>query len=166
MNIALTGPRDLSEFDKKDIQNYINTIAQENEISILAYRSIEVEVFKFYISNPELAEKLTIYTFQNIDELPETLNKSIRFLISQGAKYRSLNFEKPVVKRDDFINAWQKILERCDSVVSFYDNEKLALMIPIDEAKIMKKKAIVYNLPGINADRYNLPLERKMRNVE
>lgn len=166
MKIALTGPKELSEFDKLEIENYLKAIINEHEVFILAYRSIEIEVFKFFVNNPEHANKLNIYTYQNLDELPNTLNKTIRFLISQGAHFRSFNNESDVIKREIFINSWRQIIERCDTVVSFYDNEKIALMIPIDEAKEMNKKAIIYYLPGNNIDKYNQEINKKMRNVE
>lgn len=166
MKIALTGPQELTDYDKKDIETYLRAIVHEHEIILLAYRSIEIELFKFFINNAEFASKLTIYTFQNLDELPESLNQSIRFLISHGANYRSFNHDESLVKRDVYVAAWRSIIERVDTVVSFYNQEKITLMIPIDEAKAMNKKGIIYYLPGYNIDKFQQTADKKMRFVE
>lgn len=163
MKIALTGPSELTEYDKKDIENYVDAVVREHEIFILAYRSIEIEIFKYFVNHSEYASRLTIYTFQNLDELPETLKTPIRFLISKGANFRSFNHEEVLVKRTTFVNAWQTIINNIDLVVSFYDNKKTTLMIPIDEAKMKKKKGIVYYLPGSNIDKFEQTPDKKIK---
>jgi len=165
MKIALTGPSELTEYDKKDIEKYIDAIVKEHEVSILAYRSIEIEVFKYFVNHSNLASSLTIHTFQHLDELPETLRKPIRFLISKGAKYRSFNHDEVLVKRTSYITAWQNIIDSADLVVSFYDNKKTTLMIPIDEAKAKNKKGLVYYLPGSNIDKFEQSPDKKIKFV-
>jgi len=165
MKIALVGPSELSAYDKKDIHNYIDAIAQEHEIAILAYRSIEIEVFKYFVNHSELAPKLHIYTFQKLIHMPEALRTSIEFLISQGASYQSLEHDEILVNRATYVGAWRDIIDESDLVVSFYDSKKTTLMIPIDEAKSKNKKGLVYYLPGLNEDKFKQTADKKMRFV-
>jgi hypothetical protein len=165
MKIALVGPSELSAFDKKDIHNYIDAIAQEHEIALLAYRSIEIEVFKYFVNNTELASQLHVYAFQTLPNMPEALRTSIEFLVSKGATFHSFNHEEILVNRQTYVNAWRDIVDVSDLVVSFYDSKKTTLMIPIDEAKSKKKKGLVYYLPGLNEDKFKQAADKKMRFV-
>jgi len=165
MKVALVGPSELSAFDKKDIHNYVDAIAQEHEIALLAYRSIEVEVFKYFVNHSELASQLHVYTFQKLIHMPEALRTSIEFLVSKGASYHSFDYDEVLVNRDTYIRAWRDIVDVSDLVVSFYDSKKTTLMIPIDEAKSKNKKGLVYYLPGLNEDKFKQAADKKMRFV-
>jgi hypothetical protein len=173
LKIALVGPSELTEFDKKEIEeNLEDFISKGNEIALLAYRSIEIEVFKFFIKNTDdengrnIAEKLHIYTYQPLKFLPEKIKNTIEYLIEKGAKYTSFEFSQTLIRRSVYIETWQKILEDVEVMVCFYDGEKPTLMIPIDEAKKKDKKAVVYQLPRFNEEHFLLQPSEKIKVVE
>lgn len=165
MRVALVGPREMTEFDKKEVENYIKAIADDCEIVFLAYRSIETEIFKYFVSNEHLAHKLTIYTFQDKENLPKKLQTPIDYLISHGTKYLSFGRNEVLIKRSTYVDTWREILETCDSVVSFYDGKKTSLLIPVDEAKRQRKKAFIYSLPGLDEKKFELTPDKKIRSV-
>lgn len=155
----------MTEFDKKEVENYIEAIADEHEIHFLAYRSIETEVFKFFVSNEHLAHNLFIYTFQSKTNLPKNLLTPIEYLESQGATYTSFEQDDFLIKRKQYISTWSDILQECDSVVSFYNGERPSLLIPVDEAKKQRKKAFIYYLPGLDEKKFALTPDKKIRAV-
>lgn len=174
MRIALIGPTDLSEFDKKEIEENLNDfISKGNEIVILAYRSIEIEVFKYFVKNiddnKKLASKLHIYTFQDFDKLPQKLKTSIDYLVEEGANYHTFGYNEMKIERSIYQDSWKFIIEDCDIVISFYDGIEKSLkklFIPIDIAKSLNKKGIIYNLPGTSEEKFLLEPEEKIRIVE
>lgn len=196
MKVALVGPSVLSDYDKTEIQDFLHALLLKNyDISILSYRSVELEVFKYFVqyidekkqqihqlkhtSEPKseheietlleeinMEDKLTIYTFQNKNDLTKTIKSPIQYLEANGATYVSLESENLLIKRSEYADAWRKIISECDMVISFYNeelsNENAKLMIPIDIALQMRKQAFVYHLPSNNLEKYMLPAEKKM----
>jgi hypothetical protein len=163
MRIALVGPRELSDFDKKEIESYIDVlVSQGYEIAILAYHSFENEVFKYFVKNPNYSPRLFIYSFPGLDDLSNKTKSIVELLINDGAHFESFAHQELVVKRSLYVSTWEKILKKCHSVTSFYDGEKTTLMIPIDVAIRNEKKAFVYHLPGSNEEKHLLPPNVKM----
>lgn len=166
MKVALLGPSELTEYDKREIERYIQTVVKDGHtIKILAYNSIEIETFKFFLrkENIEFASQLSIYTFPLLDNLPNRLKASIDYLVLKGATYHSFEHKQMVVFRSAFIDAWRKIIAESDLVVSFYDQEKTSLMIPLDIAKEMGKRAIKFTLPGSNFEMLNATPDKKIQ---
>lgn len=173
MKIGLIGPSELTKLDKQEIEeNLEDFISKGNEIVVLAYRSIEIEVFKFFVKRMDdddsnaIASKLHIYTFQPLSMLPEKIRTSIEYLAEKGATYKSFGFEEPLIRRAKYVETWNQILMDVDLMICFYDGEKPTLMIPIDEAKRLGKKAVVYQLPKYNQEQYLLKPENKIKIVE
>lgn len=167
VRIALIGPSELSEFDQKEIEeNLEDFLSKGNEIAILAYRSIEIEVFKYFIEHIEQTPLLHIYTFQPFSLLPEKVKASIEFLVENGATYQSFDFEEILIRRTMYVETWKVILEDCDLVVCFYDGEKPTLMIPVDEAKKMQKKSVIYRLPKRDEELFLREAEEKIRIID
>lgn len=167
MKIALVGPSELTEFDQKEIEeNLEDFLSKGNEIVLLAYRSIEIEVFKYFIEHIEQAPLLHIYTFQPFSLLPDKVKASIEFLLEHGATYRSFEFEEILIKRSMYTETWRMILTDCDLIVCFYDGEKSTLMIPVDEAKRMQKKSVIYRLPKMNQEFFLQQAEEKIRIID
>lgn len=176
MDIALIGPKEITEFDKQEIEGYIEELAtdywdettgsmKQNHIHFLAYRSIETEVFSFFIENEHLAERLTIYTFQSFDHLPKNKRMTIQFLIDCGANHVTYDHNDILIKRTMYTYVWKDIIDASDSVISFYDNQKTSLLIPIDIAKSQRKKAYIYSLPGMDEAKFELGTEKKLKSV-
>lgn len=167
MKIALVGPSELTEFDQKEIEeNLEDFLSKGNEIVLLAYRSIEIGVFKYFIEHIEQAPLLHIYTFQPFSLLPDKVKVSIEFLMENGATYQSFEFEEMLIKRSMYTETWRTILADCELVVCFYDGEKPTLMIPVDEAKKMQKKSVIYRLPKTNEDHFLQHAEEKIRIID
>lgn len=167
MKIALIGPSELSEFDQKEIEdNLEDFLSKGNEIALLAYRSIEIEVFKYFIEHIEQAPLLHIYTFQPLSLLPEKIKASIEFLVDNGATYNSFEVEEILIRRTMYVETWKVILDDCDLVVCFYDGVKASLMIPVDEAKKMEKKSVIYRLPNQDHEHFLLQSEEKIRIID
>lgn len=173
MKIALIGPSELTEFDKKEIEeNLEDFLSEGNEIAILAYRSIEIEVFKYFVKQMDeeegaaIASRLHIYTFQPLSLLPEKIKASIDYLVENGAKYHSFNFEQMLIRRTMYVDSWNYILQDVDVMVCFYDGEKPTLLIPIDEAKKQGKKAVIYQLPKLSEEQFLLQTDQKIRIVD
>lgn len=173
MKIALIGPSELTEFDKKEIADNIEDfVSKGNEIVLLAYRSIEIEVFKYFVQNideeigAEAASRLHIHTFQPLHLLPEKIKAPIEYLREKGASYHSFNFNQALIRRNVYTESWQEILADVDVMVCFYDGEKPTLMIPIDEAKKMGKRAVVYKLPKNNEEHFLLEATEKIKIVD
>lgn len=157
------GTNDLTEYDRKEIQNYLSKVTNEHSIVILAHNSIEIEVLTFFLKNIHLAPKLTIYTFQSFDKIPKKLKESILYLVELGAKFNSFEFKGDRILRPYFIECWKEIIKKTDLVVSFYDNKKYKVIIPIDIAKELGKEAMIYNLPGDNLIKHKHKMEHKVR---
>lgn len=173
MKIALIGPSELTEFDKKDIQeNLADFVSKGNEIAILAYRSIEIEVFKYFIQtmddtgNLELASKLHIYTLQPLSLLPEKIKASVDYLVEHGASYHTFGLEQMMVRRPAYVETWNYILQDVDVMVCFYDGEKPTLLIPVDEAKKSGIKSVIYQLPRASEEHFFLQTEQKIRIID
>lgn len=173
MKLALIGPSELTDFDKREIEeNLEDFISKGNQIILLAYRSIEIEVFKFFIermnddNSKNIASLLHIHTFQPFSLLPDKIKESINFLVENGASFHSFEFEEILIKRTMYIETWQTILKEADALICFYDGAKSTLMIPVDEAKKMQKKSVIYNLPNFNEEHFLLNTEEKIRIID
>lgn len=155
MKIVLSGPSDLTEFDKTEIKKYLDAVIDEHSISILAYRSIEKEVFKFFVENDKYASKLTIYTFPEFNSLSQEFQTTIDYLRKQGATHKSFYYNDMIVRRTPYMDAWRYILDENDAIVTFFDEiihikERKKLLIPIDMAKKIKKRPFIHDLPVHN----------------
>ncbi|PGK51466.1 hypothetical protein CN918_27115 [Priestia megaterium] len=152
MKIALSGPNELTEYDKLEIRSYMEAVINEHEISILAYRSIEKEVLKFFVEFEEHASKLSIYTFLEFSQLPSDIQRTIEYLQERGASYKTFYHNDLIVKREPYVNAWRYIMDENDAVVSFFNikahhDQRQKLMIPIDIATKSNKRPFIYTLP-------------------
>lgn len=173
MKIALIGPSELTELDKKEIADNIEDfVSKGNEIVLLAYRSIEIEVFKYFVQNidekigADAASRLHIHTFQPLQYLPEKIKAPIEYLTEKGASYHSFEFNQTLIRRSMYTESWREILSDVDIMVCFYDGEKSTLMIPIDEANKMGKRAVVYKLPKHNEEHFLLEPNKKIKIIE
>lgn len=189
MKVALVGPNELTPYDQEEIKDYIDAlVSEEHEIVLLAYRSIEIEVLKYFVDHVDIiakdeqgnkildengnqkiinhAPKLHIVTFQAKKDLPSKLRTAIDYLVENGSNYFSLEYNDLLIRRSVYIEAWGEIIKEVDAVVSFYDGEKTTLMIPIDEAKKRGKKAFIYQLPRTSLEKANLTADKKIKIVK
>lgn len=168
LKIALLGSRELTELDKKEIKEYLDVVTQAGDtINLFVFRSIEIEVFKFFIenekNNPQLASQLHIIALNDIQLLPKKVRVSIEYLISKGATFESLDLNISNMTRKPFTKIWNYIIQKSDSVVCFYNPKFPSLYIPVDEAIRLNKKSIVYELPGENKNKHLLPTKNKLK---
>lgn len=154
MRIALFGPNVLTPFDQQEIRNYIEAVIEEHSVSVLD-RSIEREVFKFFVENEQYAHKLTIYTFQEFEYLQSDIQTTIQFLIKKGSAYKSFYNNEPVIRRTPFIETWEFIMDENDAIMTFFDGKNPKLMIPSDIAKKMNKRPFQFSLPLYNESLMN-----------
>lgn len=173
MNVCIIGPSSLSSFDKDEISAHINDLVKDGHtINLLAYRSIEVEVFKYFIENleinPNIANQLKIYSFQPLTLMPEKIKMSIEFLMDEGVQFQSFNItpllmnEDYFIRRLNFVEGYRNIIKNCDLTVCFYDGKKSTLMIPVDISKELNIEAIVYRLPNEDETLFNLSISEKV----
>lgn len=167
MNVCLLGPASLSQMDKEELHANIEALVSGGyTIHLLAYRSIEQEVFKFFLErlekNPLLANQLKVYSFQSESLLPEKTKIPLEELKEAGVSFESfeqtpslLNSEY-FITRKIYIECYRKIIERCELVISFKNESDAKLMIPIDIAKELNIKSISYQLPGENVELFEL----------
>lgn len=200
MKVAFVGPSNLTSFDKSEIEHHIkDIISKGHEVHILAYRSIESEIFRFFIEyidqkknevkeiqklidsgeyNPtpeelyslydsiDLSNKLTIYTFQTTENLPERIKVPIKYLTANGSNHISFEHEDLIIYRSEYVSAWDMILKECDVLLSFFNGENMkTAYIPVDVAKKCKKTAFIYHLPGEDEFKFNLPPDEKMEKI-
>lgn len=164
MRAALTGPSALTEFDEIEITKYIHAlVSQGYHISILAYNSVELVALKYFVKNIKHADQLTIYTFQNFENISSELQISINYLTNKGSIYKSFSHNEFSIKRSFYLSAWNEILQDCDTVVSFYDGKKPSLLIPIDEAKKRSITSMIYYLPGEDEGKHHLSPKHKTK---
>lgn len=152
LKITLFGPDKLTSYDKTEIHKYLDAVIHEHDISVLAYRSIEKEVLKYFAENESYIPQLTIYTFPEQRNLPPNIQASINFFLERGATHKTFYHNEAVVTRSVYCDAWRYIMDENDAVVTFFDEEihmdqRKKLMIPIDIAAAAKKKAFFHALP-------------------
>lgn len=161
----MSGSRQLTEFDKRDIQAYLEKYVQQHQIKILCYRNIESEVLKYFINNDQKAMQLTIYSFQPLERLPEKLKKSIEYLVTKGSHYISFNMLDMQIKRSVYEESWRTMLVNTDLSLCFYNGDLSVSLIPIDIAKEQGVDAMVYDLPALSEEKLFRSLEDKMKIV-
>lgn len=166
MRIALFGPSELTSHDKTEIRNYVEAVIEEHHVSLLAYRSIEREVFKFFVEHEEYASKLTIYTFPELHQLPADMQTTIRYLVGKGAVHKSFYHNELLIRRTPYVEAWEYIMDENDAVVTFFDEKNAKLMIPIDVANRMKKRPFIFSLPVHDASLMERKATDKIRLVQ
>ncbi|QST02949.1 hypothetical protein IMZ31_20595 (plasmid) [Pontibacillus sp. ALD_SL1] len=176
MKIAVIGPHDLTELDRHEIRENIGDAFEKgNEIHVLAYRSIENEVFKYVLERDledgeNFAPRLHVYTLKDLERLHPKLKDPIDVLMENGAKHTSFGMNEAIVTRSPYTMAWKSIMETCDSVISFFDasNEETIgkLTIPIDVAKSLGKRGALYPLPRMDESMFLKDVDEKVRIVE
>lgn len=166
MNIFISGSQQLSDYDKEEIQNYLEMYAERHILHIMCYRSLESEVLSFYLKNEHLAPNLHIYTFQPLSMLTNTLRETITLLVEMGANYRSFECEEIRIKRSFFENVWRELIRtRAELVMCFYNRDKATAVIPVDIAKECGVDAMYYDLPGLDITKLERSMEEKVRVV-
>ena len=169
MKLAFIGPDVLSEFDKKEIkENILDALNHDNEIHLLIYGFIEVEVFELILkadleSEINYSPHFHFYSIQPFEDLPQNLKEPLRYMMENGAHYTSFGHTTPVIRRQLYVQVWENILENCDKLVSFYNRDDKQntkkLLIPVDVAAKMNKTGAVYPLPGEDEEKFkNNPL--------
>lgn len=166
MNVFLTGSSALTRLDKYEIRQYLETYVENHDIHLMCYRSIESEVLSFFIENDEYASQLYLYSFQSMDSLPEKIKNSIQYLREKGSYYHSFGIEDVLIKRSVFENTWKKLLGNADLVMCFYNGDKPSALIPIDISIEQDIDAMIYDLPGFDETKLDLPIEQKVRVVD
>lgn len=165
MNLVLTGSSELTLFDEKEIENYLDANIYNSPIAIFAYRSIERVVMRYFIKNEKYAPKLTLYTANNVETLPQRTKEPLEYLLSVGSSHVSFHHPDFLIKRSQYIQYWTRIIKEAESVVCFYNNQNASFMIPIDIAKKMKKDTLIYDLPGNDQNLFEMLPERKIRTI-
>lgn len=171
MKFALIGPSSLTELDAKEIEQYLKTVlSRGHEVLLLTHYSIEVPVIKYFITNSHYAPRLSLYSFPEIEFMPENMKAPLDYLISCGATFTSFKHTGMVVKRSEYIKAWESMVSACDIVVSFYEKQNqfdsiAKLSIPLDVAKSKNKRALSYTLPGDDASHLDLTPDKKTRSI-
>ncbi|RZM80085.1 hypothetical protein C1456_01975, partial [Klebsiella pneumoniae] len=99
MQLFLSGSHTLTDYDKQEIQAYLEKFAPVNHIHLLCYKSIENEVLQFFLKKEHLAPRLSIYTFAPKECLPEPFLSTIDYLECLGSSYQSFGYFDTVIAK-------------------------------------------------------------------
>lgn len=147
MQIYVAGSHRLSEWDKKEIYQYLEKYAAVNHIHLLAFKSIENEVLRFFLENEALAPRLSIYTLPSLECLPEPFCGAITYLQELGASHQHFYYYDTQIAKTKLELFQEAIIEKMDLVCCFYNGDKPADMIPVDVAKQLGVQSAIYDLP-------------------
>jgi hypothetical protein len=169
-NVAMIGPQFLQDYDKEEIFPFLNEIIDESRISILAYRSFELDVIRHFLTLPdEYASHLTIYLVNTFDDLDHYgLSQSIRYLSSAGATVIELQHPEKTLTRKPYLELWKRILVNQDELLSFYNHqtdEQAKLLSPLRVAEELEKNAYVFHLSGGDEEKMKRPHKQKIEQV-
>lgn len=143
----LSGSHTLTDYDKQEIQAYLEKFAPVNHIHLLCYKSIENEVLQFFLKKEHLAPRLSIYTFAPKECLPEPFLSAIDYLERLGSSYQSFGYFDTVIAKPTYEKFLAQIVSKMDLVCCFYNGDKPTDVIPVDVAKAFDVQSMIYDLP-------------------
>lgn len=132
-------------------------------IHVLCYKSMENEVFRFFLENEHLAPHLHIYTLQPLESLSGSFQEMISYFISLGSQYASFGHMSPNVYRSEYIRYLKVIFQDIDLVICCYNGDKPSSVIPADVAKECGIDAFICDLPKENEILAQQSFESKLR---
>lgn len=170
--VALIGPQHLQEHDKDEIFPFLTDILHESHISILAYRSFELDIVRYFLTlNDEFASHLTVYLVNTMTEIDETnfpLAQALRYLSSVGANIIEMDMPQKTLTRQPYLDLWKVIMEEHDELLSFYNHqvdEQAKLLAPLKIAEELEKNAYVFHLSDGDEEKMMRPTKEKIEQV-
>lgn len=167
--IALLGPHSLRECDKREIFPFLQDILPESHISILAYRSFELDIIRHFLTlEDDMARHLSVYLVHSLESLQQEhypLAQSILYLSSIGAHVHEFHSPHAVLTRQPYLALWETILKDQDEMLSFYNgspDEQTKLLAPLSVAQAMNKNAYLFRLSGEDPSQPALSAKEKI----
>ncbi|CAM2362658.1 hypothetical protein [Listeria seeligeri] len=147
MQLFLSGSHTLTDYDKQEIESYLEKFVPVNHIHLLCYKSIENEVLQFFLKKEQLAPRLSIYTFAPKECLPEPFLSAIDYLERLGSSYQSFGYFNTIIAKPTYEKFLAQIISKMDLVCCFYNGDKPTDVIPVDVAKTCDVQSMIYDLP-------------------
>ncbi|WP_239255959.1 hypothetical protein [Listeria ilorinensis] len=147
MQVLLTGSHQLTAFDQAEIQVYLKKYAPQNQIHLLAYKSVENPVLTFFLENEALAPRLFLYTLAKVEVMSEPFKTCFAYLTALGATHQVFGTYKTMLERSVYEHFYEQLIAKMDLVTCFYNGDKTTDLIAVDLAKKAGVQSIIVDLP-------------------
>lgn len=154
--VALFAPDHLDTSGLSKVIDAMYEIVDYTHISVLFYRTIDLDIVRFFLELPEeYAKNLTIHLPGSFDDLEDNgLKEGINFLVGNGAELIEHFYPHPTkLVREEYDTILKQIIMNVNEVLVFYKQDKKQiskLTLPFKHAKKYKKMGYMHYLDKDN----------------
>ena len=149
--IALFAPYHLNDNELEKVFEFLYDVIDETHISVLFYRTIDLDIVRFFLELPEdYAKHLTIHLTGDLNSITDVaLKEGIAYLQANGCEIIEHFFNTETLIREEYDSILRQIIMNVDEVLSFYkrDQKQISkLLMPFNHAKRYKKIGYIGHL--------------------
>jgi len=149
--IALFAPYHLNDRELEKVFEFLYDVIDETHLSVLFYRTIDLDIIRFFLELPEeYAKHLTIHLPGSLETIKDVaLKEGIKFLMENGTELVEHQFGSETLIREEYDHILKQIVMGVDEVLSFYkrDEKQISkLLMPFNHSKRFKKIGYIGHL--------------------
>ncbi|WP_088362490.1 hypothetical protein [Bacillus cereus] len=142
--VALFAPYHLNDKELETVFDFLYDVIDETKFSILFYRTIDLDIVRFFLELPEeYAKHLEIHLPGTLNSIEDpALKQGIKFLSENGTEIVEHFFTAEALIDNQYNSILKKMIMNVDEVLSFYKSDAkqiTKLLRPFTFSKQYKK---------------------------